>query len=352
MKAVSNRLNIVHYDLKYNFRSNRVALALNPGNCHKLFMLSVDNPYHNYKIRTTPLNSNTDYDFQVVSVDNLKNESVAVQGTVVVPEFQMFPRFINYTYLSSHAIRLTWQQPVDGEPDYYMIYTNNGSGEMDHDHVYQQVAGSITSVDLNLANNSTWLLKVEANKNGKESRTKFIVEVKTPAESVPPPSIFIQNTQLLQIDPDTGKTLNSSGNGENDETGEVVITGSENTTNQTVSSPASFSGVTSSNINAGKIKFSFVWIYGSLATKFRLYHDNGTGTIDYGFYYEFDRLNSIVQTFTTEQVYYGFDDKEYRFVVRPVNQFNVEDANTVEHRVLLDGIPPEEIENLSISVDI
>jgi len=116
--------------------------------------------------------------------------------------------------------------------------------------------------------------------------------------------------------------------------------------------PASFSGVSSTNVNAGKIKVQFIWIYGSLAANFRIYHDNGTGVIDYNNSIQFDRINSIVQVHTTDQIYFGFDDKEFRFVIRSVSQFGVEDTNTVEHRVLLDGTPPDEVENLIIETDI
>ena len=498
MHAVQNKQNLVYLNTQIKFRDQQTALTgISGGN--KVFMTTLANPYLNYEERTVPLDSDTTYAMQIISVDNLKNESVAVQGNVTIPEFVLFPRFLNSTYLPMYEdntyargdqlltnpdfdtdssgwtglvsndvmvvngvvqltlstagtysfrqayntteggwynveysvlkadssanfvvinqgggtprpiepiplevgvreysfyydpsigngngfevyfqfnggsvgeqifldyarlyqlhknvtpVRLSWTVPVDGEPDEYHVYSNNGSGEIDENHVYTIVAGTETSVDLLLNDNLNWLLKVEAVRNNIESSTKFAVEVQTPSTAVPPPSPFeVQNTVDVVVDPETGETINSSGNSPDDETGETVVTGTE-PQEVTQQVPASFSGVSATNVNAGKLKVQFIWIYGDLASKFRIYHDNGTGTVDYTNPIEFDRINSIVQSYTTDQIYNGFDDKEFRFVIRSVSQFNVEDTNTVEHRVLLDGQPPEEVENLTINTDI
>jgi len=98
MHAVQNKQNLVYLNPTITFRDQQTTLTGVTGG-NKVFMTTLANPYLNYVERTTPLESDTTYEFQIISVDNLENESVAVQGNVGIPEYVMFPRFLNYVYL-------------------------------------------------------------------------------------------------------------------------------------------------------------------------------------------------------------------------------------------------------------
>jgi len=267
-------------------------------------LTELNNPYLAYEVVSDKLTSG-DYKFGIKSVDNLENYSTVAQGDVTISNFTMFPRFISLTKLNNprRAI-LSWTQPATGNPDTYNIYSNNGDGSCDFT-LYTSVSGSTTSKEVVMNVDGIWIFKIEAVKNSIESFNRFTASVEVPFNLAKPPAAFDAVKQITSVD--------------------------------------------AKNSNVGKIDFSFLWIYGSAANTFRLYHDRGSGAIYWNSFLEFTRVSGYYQRFTTEQIYFGETDAEFRFVVRAVNQYGVEDLNTEEHTVLLDGVAPTTPQNLILS---
>lgn len=290
----------VHTNFRENFRDDKVVVS-----AHNLIVWKSTylNPYLQYRVITEQLATGTHL-FKIKTLDNLNNQSGLVQGSVTISSYELPPRFPKYSYVDRHHIKLEWTEPATGEPDNYVIYSNNGSGAIDTNSHFDVLSGSVTNVTYNLPSNGTWKFRIEAYNGGVESSTKFELHVVIPSSSVTPPSVFDKDQKIEAL--------------------------------------------TAENASVGKIYFSFIWIYGNVASYFRLYHDNGTGVVDYSTYEQFTRQNGIVQEFTTQQIYDGKEDKDFLFVVRAVSADGVVETNTIEHSVTLDGVAPDDIEELTI----
>lgn len=281
-----------------NYRDDKVVLGT-----EALPLTELNNPYVPYEAITDKLPSGN-YKFGIKSVDNLENFSTVAQGDVTISAFTMFPRFISITKLENpHKARLTWTAPISGVPDTYKLYSNRGDGTYTFT-LFTTLVGNVLTTDV-LLNDGNWAFKIEAVKDGIESSNSFTASIEIPYDIAKPPAPFDSVNQVTSVN--------------------------------------------AKNSNAGKIEFSFLWIYGASAKTFRLYHDRGTGTIYWNSFYEFTRINGYYQKFTTPQIYDGETDAEFRFVVRAVSPYGIEDSNAEEHTVMLDGAAPSIPQSLTLS---
>ena len=295
-----------------HFREDKVVLV---GRGLVLFLSTFKNLWLTYNIITEQLSNDTHL-FEFDSIDDLNNVSDAVQTSVAISQYVLPPRFPKITYVDRHHITLTWSAPSDGAPDNYVVYSNNGSGTIDTGSHYSLHAGTVLSVAYNLPANGTWKFRVEAVKDGLESNTEYEVHVVIPRNLIVPPAVFVDD--------------------------EVPAAEADRSTAEKATQ------ISAENISVGKMKIIFLWIYGDVANRFRIYHDNGGGTVVYANPIEFTRQNGYIQTYTTNQLYFGKANQTFKFVLRAVTADGVEEANTVEHEVELDGSAPEEISSLTV----
>ena len=286
----------------YHFRDDVITL---PNDQRSVLYLSTQtNKWVHFSLISEQLIAGT-HKFQLQTFDDLGNNSDLIEGSIAIVNYTTPPRFPTYVYLDRHHIKLRWIAPAAGNPTNYVVYSNNGSGAIDTTSHFDVLAGTATEVSYNLPSNGTWKFRIEAYKNGVESNTNFEVWTVIPRENQTPPQAFNENRQI-----------------------DIALS--------------------AQNVNAGRLKVEFIWIYGSLASHFRIYHDSGTGTINYGSYIEFARQNGIFQTYTTNQIYFGKDNQTFTFVLRAVNEYGNIDANEIEHTVQLDGVSPEDVTGLTM----
>jgi hypothetical protein len=292
----------ISYNRTSIFRDTIVTFGKRKG--HSVFLSFFNNSYKTYEIISVPISNGT-YKIKIISVDNLNNENTGVEGNILVDFYPLPPKDLAGS-VSGNNVTLTWNHSINGAPDNYKIYGNNGTGgRINKNTSIQTISGSLLTTTFTVTNGE-WSFIVESYKNGKESDSFFIIKLTVPY------------TNVLPYDPGV------PGNGS------FAVT-----------------GLMLENISVGKIKISFYWFYGDNANKFRVYHDDGTGIIDYNTYkFEFDRQNKIVQTFTTSQLHYLDQDITYKFAVRSVNSYNKESKNTNEYEISVDGVAPNNVVDL------
>jgi len=267
-------------------------------NCSLIFLgSSYNNPFWKYKIISIPVANGT-YKIKICSEDDLGNINSGLEGTVVVSYYVLPPKNVAVTS-SGNTITLTWAVSTDGEPDNYVIYSNNGSGNVDKTTPLVTISGTLLTYSKSVANGS-WKFIVEAKKNGVESNTMNVVSVDIPLPVPPKPGI-----------------------------------------------PKGVTGLCLERVSIGKVKVSFLWPYGTEASSFNIYHDDGTGTISYSSpKFTFSRQTTLVQTYTTTKLHSLDSNIQYRFVVRAVNSDGVEETNTDEYLIEVDGVAPDNAEDL------
>jgi len=297
---ISRKVGFINLNTDETFRDETVLLS---NNGLILFKSTLMNLWTYYNVVTEQLSTNTHL-FDIKALDNLNNESSLIEGSVEIDTYTMPPRFPVYTYIDRHHIKLSWKEPADGNPDNYVIYSNNGSGDIDTTSHFDVVSGTTKTKTYNLEMYRNWKFRIESLKDAVESNTKYELHMITPRENVVPPATFDKDIKNI--------------------------------------------AATGENVSVGKLKITIVWLYGSWASSFRVYHDDGTGTINYSSYIEFARQNGYVQTFTTSQICFSKEDTLFKFVIRAVSPDGVEEGNTVENSVILDGVAPSEATGLSI----
>jgi hypothetical protein len=290
----------IRRDRTVHFRDDKIVIS---SNGTIVFGSTFLNPNDTYQVITEQL-SNATHQFRIVAFDDIGNESSSIDGSILIPAFASPPRYPKYSYVDRHHVKLSWTAPSTGAPDNYVVFSNWGSGSIDTTKQFDLLSSATTSVTYNLPSNGTWKFRIEAYKSGLYSSTEFELHIVIPRANYIPPSVLDENIKNIAF-------------------------GAE---------PA----------NAGKIKISFPWIYGDAAAKFRLYHDNGTGTVDYTTYFEFTRANGIMQTYTTTQLYDGEENKTFLIVIRAVTSDGVEESNVETVSVTIDGQAPDPISGLTI----
>lgn len=272
------------------------------GNSAFVSLTTFLNAYINYELLSFPLDAGT-HKFKVISEDDHGNLSAGVEDSVVIGAYVLPPYNLQITASGSDVV-LTWEHSGDGAPTNYKIYSNSGSGYIDKVTPKDTIAGALLTKSYAALAAGTWLFVVEAETGAVESYNNYAVEQQLPTTAVIPPSI-------------TDEDYN-------------------------------FNMISARNVNAGKINFMFYWIYGSKASYFRLYHDSGTGTIDYSTYQRFARQDGELQENTTTQIYSGADPQAFLFAVRAESSDGVVETNTQEYEVELDGVAPDDIEDLTV----
>lgn len=302
VKTSRKRNSLISFNRERNFRDDLIVMSKRSGNT--VFLTTFNNIYVTYEIITTPLPNGT-YKIKLTSVDNLFNEDSGVQDTVVIDFFPLPPIRVTAT-LSGNDVTLNWQQNGQSAPDYYIVYGNRGGDSViDRSTILSSVVGSLLTTTFTVADGS-WNFIVESSKDGVLSSHTETVHVDVPANTVVPPK------------PGTG--------------------------------PNAATGISLKNISIGKVELKWLYLFGAQASSFNIYYDNGTGVVDYGTpLANVSRVNSLIQTFTTNQLHFTDDEIEYIFAIRAVSPNSVEEENEDEYSIVVDGEAPDNPIDLDLS---
>jgi len=261
------------------------------------------NPYVYFEIVTKQLNAGNNQ-FRIDTIDENNNENIGVPVSVSIPDRVIPPRFISAS-INNTIATLNWTHSVDGPPDRYSLFgTSDPSLAIDRGSEFNGVSvdGSQTSMTFELATPGTYRFVVDS-KIGTEYSDNFItVDITSPASSTAPPRI-VNQISLTEID-----------------IGQLQVY--------------------ATNVPTGKLNVQFMWIFGNQAASYNLYHDSGTGSVNFGLPINFVRQTSVVQNFTTDQISFHNVDTTFKFVLRSVTADGVEDTNTFENEVVLNGSSP------------
>lgn len=288
------------------FRDKLIVLGKKTGQV--VFLTTFNNSYATFEIITNAVANGT-YKIKITSTDNLGNENTGIEGTVVVANYPLPP--VNLEAVAGTValsdVTLTWEHSVEGAPDSYVIYSNNGTGTtIDRTSPVATISGALLTYVHTTPIDGDWRYVVESVVSGVESNSQNIVFVTVPY------------TEEAPEKPGPG--------------GSLAVT-----------------GISLENVSIGKVKFSFLWIYGDNAANFRLYYDNGTGTVDYNTpLMTIARANQLVQTGTTDRLHVTNEEITYKFSVRAVNSAGVEETNTDTYSIVVDGLQPDDAIDLSL----
>jgi len=177
--------------------------------------------------------------------------------------------------------------------------------------------GGHTIEDLSgLTGTSPHYVKLRSQVTGDESENFDVQDVTLPSTSVKPPQPGLPATS------DPNNTLDAD-------------------------NPFVETGLELTRVSVGKARIRFYWLWGNLATKFRIYHNNGSGDVDWVTHaYEFNRVDGIIQSYTTLQLNVTSVVQTWKFGVRAVNSNNQTDTNTDEYEIDIEGLPPDLIEDI------
>ncbi len=270
------------------------------------------NAIHEKTVITIPLTSGT-YKFKVKGYDNLDNENTGTQVTVVLSNIPYWPENVS-ALATGNDVTVSWSVPVGGStPTSYKIYSNNGvsGGPIDRTAPLA-VATAIERSKVVTVADGDWLFCVETVSGAMESVNYWCPKLTIPSAN------------------------EDGGIPGNMDDGEFQKNATVNMVN-----------IKLANASLGKLKLSFVWTMGSKASYFRIYHDDGTGTIDWNNNaFRFARSNGLKQEYTTAQICF-VANKVYKVGLRAENPSGTISENFIEYNVTLDGIAPEEVTNLN-----
>ena len=282
-----------------------------------LFNSIFNNPSVRYNIITVPL-ENGDYKFKVQSSDNLRNINDGVEATVNMQNRPYYPRNFVISNVSGNDVTFTWGHPQGGlSVDDYNIYGNGGTGgTIDRTTALATVGGGVTTKTLSGLADGNWLFVIESVSGTKETVNYWAQAVTLPVEDTVPtiPGTYVDKTPPYK----------------------------QNIPGQMPQN------VELSNISVGRCRITFLWVYGNEAKYFRIYHDGGTGTIDWNSYdYQYARQNGVVQSFITPQICTFKEDTTFKIGIRAETEDGVIDDNTDEYEVILDGVASRDIDNFN-----
>ena len=295
-----------HIPLKVNNEEDfRDSVILMPtGDATLLPLNSVyANPFVYFEIVTKQLNAGNNQ-FRIDTIDENSNENIGTPINLVIPTRVLPPRFFTASITGTIAT-ISWIHSVDGAPERYVLFgTSDTSLAIDRVSEFNGISvdGSQTSMTVELGTPGTYRFIVDS-KIGTEFSDNFItVDITSPASATAPPRV-INQISLTEID-----------------IGQLQIF--------------------ATNIPTGKLNVQFVWVFGDQAASFNLYHDSGSGSVNFGLPYNFVRQTSVVQDFTTDQISSHNVDTTFKYVLRAVSADGIEDANTFENEVVLNGSTP------------
>lgn len=276
----------------------------------------LNNPTYQYELVTVPLVGGT-YQFRINSVDNLNNINDGVSASYTLSDILWYPTDLHISDVTNNDVTLNWTLPTGGVPsDNIIVYGNGGSGyNIDRTTPLAILASNITEVTLTGLADGIWYFVVES-KNSSSETVNYFTAIKTlPIEDESPAG---------PNDPD-------------------------DPSNDPFDSRYLVQNIQLMNVSVGRCGIEFLWYYDNKASHFRVYHDSGTGTVDWSDYkFRFERINDIVQKFTTDQIVTEEGDVVYKFGIRAESPHGVVEENTIEYEVLLDGKAPEEATNIII----
>lgn len=296
----------ISYNRTAKFRDSLVVFGKRRG--HVVFMSNFNNIYITYQITSIPVGNGT-YKIKITTTDDYNNESAGTEGTQIIAFYPLPPKSLAGS-VSGNNVTLTWAHSINGAPTNYKVYGNGGSGNIiNRDTPLATLAGSLLTSTFAVANGQ-WKFVVESVTGSVESRSLITVTLAVPSTAVIPPS-----------------------------PGPSVI-------DSTLSQPT---GLMLEQISVGKVKIRFYWSHGTLASSFNIYHDSGTGTINYAApAFSFARQSSLIQLYTTTQLHALDSVVTYKFVVRAVSANGVEETNTDEYSIEVDGAAPDNIVDLTL----
>lgn len=304
LKSKRNKNSLISFDRERVFRDDVIVLSKRSG--HVLSKTTFNNPYRTYEAISEPVTNGT-YKIKISSQDVTGNVSSETESTVVVDFYPLPPVNVSVQVVGN-TVTLNWNHSIEGVPDNYYIYSNNGSGLVDKDTVFQILSGSLLTYSF-VAVDGEWKFVIDTFDNGKKSDNLQIIDIVVPNENYIPPSPG-PNTQVTQ-NPITGLSLE--------------------------------------RISVGKVKISFLWLYGNSASGFNIYHDDGTGVINYSIpKFTFDRSLDTLQIFTTTALHDEDILKIFKFVVRAKTSYGIEDKNVDEYEISVDGVAPSAPVDLSL----
>lgn len=277
------------------------------------------NPFINYEIISQPIVSGT-YKVRIVSEDSLGNLNAPgtdpeAFATIVLSAFTLPPRNLEFT-VSGNNVTFTWEHSSEGAPDTYKFYGVQNGNVIDKVTALDSISGSLRTHVLNLADGD-WKIVLEATRSGIQSENLYIVEFTTP--------------ETAQIPPKPGLPSTNDPNAEVDATNPFAVTGLELTT-----------------ISVAKVKIRFLWLWGVFADTFNIYHNSGSGEVDFSSpAFSFSRVDGNIQEFTTTVLFATEETKRFKFVVRAEIAGN-EEKNTDIYEIDVNGAAPDLIEDIAL----
>lgn len=283
---------------------------------HNLAFLNntLNNPILKYRVITMPLEGGT-YQFKIRSLDDLNNINTGVDTNGTITDKLWYPSLFAISDIieatDDNDITFTWSPPLGGlSVDNYIIYGNGGSGyTIDRGTPLATVSGSTFTATVEGLVDGTWFFVIESEASSVETVNYFTLK------------------QVLPQGDDPGDP-----NGP----GEPAI--------DPFDADFQLPNVSLKNVSIGKCGIEFVWTFGNKASYFQVFHDSGTGTIDWGTYkFRFARQNKIVQSFVTAQILTADVNTTYKFGIRAESPSGVVGTNLQEFEVVLDGKAPNEV---------
>lgn len=294
---------ILSYKRDNRFRDNFILFPKRFGNF--VFLTTFNNIFFTYEIISQPVGNGT-YKVKISVLDDKFNESATVEATKLIDFYPLPPVDVVATVVGND-VTLTWSHSVEGAPTNYVIYGNDGSGEViNKNSPIATISGNLLTYTFTVASGQ-WKFVIES-KNTAESDSMKVISVAVPPESVVPPP------------------PGPSGD-----------------------SPLAATGLVLEHVSVGKVRIRFLWLYGSQAAVFNVYHDGGTGTIDYNTpNFTFTRIEDFIQDYTTTQLHTSDTRVTYKFAVRAETTDGVEESNEDEYEIEVDGKAPDPIDNFTL----
>ena len=260
------------------------------------------NPFWKFEVITKPLSSGR-YNFKLITEDDYKNQSEGIDDGITINS-DILPPFAIEITTNGSLVTLNWDAPANHTPTGYVVYGNGGGGlgvGIDRSSVLGTVLYGTNTITIGPLSDGVWIFTVESYTGALESINNYAVDVTLPSIAEIPPAPTYDETIYSYRDTVCG------------------------------------------NKSVGKIYVAFVWEHGSKAEYFRLYHDNGSGNIDWENYLRWSRVNGFVQEYTTSQIYTGATAQEFKFVLRAESADGIIDTNIKEYTVMLEGVEPDDV---------
>lgn len=318
MKIIKPRLtrySLYRQNMAHSFRDEPVRYGLS----RSLVFLtgSLSNLMYRYEIITAPLIDDT-YKFKVVSQDNMGNvnEGVEVSGTVTKKLW--YPTLFRITGVVGNVVTFAWAAPAGGRtPTHYVIYGNGGSGyAIDRITPVAVISSGTWLASITLAS-GIWLFVIESRDGTGETVNNYAISQTLPVAARLPYNVNDPGDQPIYP--------------------------------MGVAYPeVQLKSVQLRNVSVGKCEISFLLVNVGNTKYFRIYHDSGTGTINWTTYaYRFEKIATVKQTFTTDRLFTTDEDKAYKFGIRAESADGVVEQNLIEYDVTIDGKAPAEVQELT-----